>query len=375
MQGKVGHMFDREESRGDSLFSLIKTVLVSAFCLLVLSSCDRSDVSNEEKGLIRIPAAGSFGRALEKAYFEPFTEDTGIEVQIVAGGDDPIAAWEAQKTAGRIQFDLFPNDAIIVTSSPEEYVDHGLALPDDTLLHVSFPEKAVPLTPYVGWVIVCDRDAVDRCPRNYSEFFNDDDFPGDRAVPNVGAYDVLDTIEAALIADGYEREALYPLDLDKAFVRLEGVRDSIRVFWASFSGAQDVIRSGEAPIVLLNAARAHQLEAIEDMNLVISYQGASAMNIDWVIPRGAPNPDGARIFMQWAIDNPQAQGVMAKLAGYGPVTVAGAEAADKLGVGNHVGLHLEAVNIRTTEEIETVSRWVDENLDEMMNRWNEFVSR
>ena len=325
--------------------------------------------------MLSIPAGGSFGRGLDKAYFEPFTEETGIEIQLVAGGDDPMAALEAQKAAGRIQFDILTYDGAAIARGPDDFEDHGLVLPDDLLLPVSYPEKSVPIWIEAAFTVVCNKALVERCPRSFAEFFDTDAFPGDRSLPNIGTYETLDVLETTLLADGVRREDLYPIDLDRAFAKLEDIKDSVRLFWTSFSGAQDALRSGESTIMLLTDGRAHQLVIDHGMDLSISYVGAQSYSTDWVIPKGTPHVDEARIFMQWVIDNPQTQAVFTSMTFYGPVSMKGVEAAESMGIANHTGLHLEKTRMRTLEEVEKASRWVAENGNTMMDRWNEFVSR
>ena len=350
---------------------------LSLLAVLALSACGGPGSSDETPGVLSVSSTGgTLGRGLKKAYFEPFTEETGIEVQhITAGGDDPMTALAAQRAAGRVDFDLIFVDDLTIARGPELFADHELELADDLLMPVPFPAKSVPLATESSYVVACRPDMVERCPRSYAEFFDDAAFPGDRSVPNVGPYETVGVIETALIADGVRREHLYPLDLDRAFSKLEEIKDSIRLYWTSFSGSQDVLRSGEAQIALLPDGRANQLEQSQGVELAISYHGSLPSFMHSAIPEGAPNIEAARRFMQWVIDNPEAQAVFTSVIYYGPVSRRGIKALEQAGITNHLALQLDELTTQTLDDLQKASMWLAENRDTLMDRWNEFVSR
>ena len=60
--------------------------------------------------------------------------------------------------------------------------------------------------------------------RTGADFWNVKDFPGKRSLPNFPAY----MLPAALMADGVTADKLYPIDLDRAFKRLDKIKKDIR---------------------------------------------------------------------------------------------------------------------------------------------------
>src|SRR5580704_6265028 len=69
-------------------------------------------------------------------------------------------------------------------------------------------------------------------PDSWADFWDVKKFPGRRALRN----HPLATLEAALMADGVAPDQLYPLDVDRAFKKLEEIKPYITVWWTS--GAQ-----------------------------------------------------------------------------------------------------------------------------------------
>ena len=352
------------------------STLLAALLANFLAACGGDGSSGSRQSEITIPVAGGrWESAMKEAYFDPFTRETGIAVRAIRGGDDPVALLEAQRVANRVQLDLIVLDDAAIARWTEAFEDHRLELPDDLLLPMSFPEKTVPVQSYPSWVIACNKELVSRCPQTYSEFFDDEAFPGDRSIPNLGILDASGVLETALLGDGVAPDELYPMDLDRAFESLETISDSIRVFWTSFAASQDVLRSGEAAIVLMTDGRAHQLKLEQGMDLSISYHGASTVYAHWVMPKGAPNPEGARRFLQWAMEHPEAEAIFSSKTYFGPVSARGLAAADRMGIKNHSMANVEETRILSRGELEQISAWIAENGGTMMDRWNEFVSR
>ena len=75
-------------------------------------------------------------------------------------------------------------------------------------------------------------DMLDTAPATFADFFDADKFPGKR-----GAYNWVmgGLLEMALIADGVALEDLYPLDTDRAYKKIDTIKDDI-VWWDT--GAQ-----------------------------------------------------------------------------------------------------------------------------------------
>ena len=76
----------------------------------------------------------------------------------------------------------------------------------------------------------------DRVPQSCADFFDTKTYPGKRAVRSAALPNPL--IECALIADGVKPDDLYPLDIDRAFKKIETISDNL-VFWESDLGFRD----------------------------------------------------------------------------------------------------------------------------------------
>lgn len=61
-------------------------------------------------------------------------------------------------------------------------------------------------------------------------------------------------LEAALLADGVPMDELYPLDLDRAFAKLDTIKDDI-VWWTKGAEPSQMLSTGEADYALAWSGR------------------------------------------------------------------------------------------------------------------------
>jgi putative spermidine/putrescine transport system substrate-binding protein len=151
---------------------------------------------------------------------------------------------------------------------------------------------------------------------SWADFWDVKNFPGPRALQDQAPFN----LEFALLADGVPMEKIYPIDVDRAFKKMDEIKDHIAVWW----------KSGAEQIQLLTSAEAHYSSAWngrvnvaqgKGVPLEIVWEGG-CLDLDWwAIPRGNPNKDLAMKFIDFAI-KPERQGEqMQKYIAYGPTNL------------------------------------------------------
>src|SRR5690606_38494316 len=121
-----------------------------------------------------------------------------------------------------------------------------------------------------------------------------------------------------LLADGVATEDLYPLDLDRAFAKLDTIKDDI-VWYDTGDQQTQLVASGEAPLV--QAWNGRITQAAKEGQPVANDFGENLTTYEHVvIPTGYPNTDLAEDWMVWFLSNPEAQGKQAIETGYGPAS-------------------------------------------------------
>lgn len=168
---------------------------------------------------------------------------------------------------------------------------------------------------YYSTVIGCNKDAVKACPKTWAELFDMAKFPGKRSFYKWPTPGVL---EAALLADGVAPDKLYPLDLDRAFKKLDTIKSDI-VWWGTGAQSQQLLASAETPFGAFWNGR---------LNSVV--ESGIPVDISWdhnviaadllVVPKGSKNKDLAMKFIAFAT-SAESQAAMAKGTGYAPTNL------------------------------------------------------
>ena len=152
-------------------------------------------------------------------------------------------------------------------------------------------------------------------PMTLNDLFDLEKFPGKRTFYKWSAPGV---IEAALIADGVAPADLYPLDLDRAFAKLDTIKSEI-IWWTGGAQSQQLLASGEAPIGLFWNGRLAALAADGQEVGVVWDQNITAADA-LVVPKGTKNREAAMAFIAEAT-SAQAQADFAAATGYAPINI------------------------------------------------------
>jgi putative spermidine/putrescine transport system substrate-binding protein len=126
-------------------------------------------------------------------------------------------------------------------------------------------------------------------------------------------------LEIALLADGVAIDQLYPLDVDRAFKKLEPHLDQI-VFWEGGAQSQQFFRDGEVVMGNIWHTRANLLKK-EDPKFTWTWAQGMLTPSTWCVPKG--NPAGAKVmdFIR-STQAPEGQISLLRAMGNGPVNPA-----------------------------------------------------
>ena len=113
-----------------------------------------------------------------------------------------------------------------------------------------------------------------------------DKFPGGRAFPNFD--DPWRVLAAALLADGVSKEDLFPLDLDRAFRKLDTVRDDVTLWWKTGDQSVQGFRNGEYDLGQIWLTRAKAMKN-EGLQIGWSYKASFLVGDRIALIKGAPN--------------------------------------------------------------------------------------
>ncbi len=258
---------------------------------------------------------GAWSPACDAAFVKPFEQASGISIDHIARQHYPSVEIKANVEAHTYSWDaVIATDADVAELSPQKLLE---------MLDWSGPDMAqiMPAARKPDWMGTDTYATVigyrtDRFGKNgpdsWADFWNVAKFPGRRAMHK----HPIDTLEEALMADGVAMDKLYPIDMDRAFRKLDQIKPHVDVWWTGGAQTTQMLESGEVDMVPLWNARA-QVIIDAGKPVGISWnQGIFALE-GWVIPKGDPRADTARKFVAFCA-NAKRQAEFVSSLSYGP---------------------------------------------------------
>ncbi|MDT3378281.1 ABC transporter substrate-binding protein [Labrys neptuniae] len=265
---------------------------------------------------------GTTQDAQKEAWADKFTAKAGVNV--VQDGPTDYGKIKAMVEAGNVTWDVVDVEGdYAAQAGPKgllEKLDFGVI--DKSKLDPRFVTEYSVGSFYYSFVIGCNADAVAACPKTWADLFDTAKFPGKRTFYKWSAPGV---IEAALLADGVPADKLYPLDLDRAFKKLDTIKADI-IWWSGGAQSQQLIASAEAPFGSVWNGRMTAL-AKTGVKVETSWEQNITAADSLVVPKGTKNKDAAMQFIAFAT-SAQAQADMAATTGYAPINLGSAKLMD-----------------------------------------------
>jgi len=305
---------------------------------------------------------GVYRDAQIAAYCDPFSAATGAEV--IQGGPMNAAKLSAMLESGKPIWDVVDVvDVQLAVDSRKGYFEKI----DPTVVDVNEVEPEYVHDYGVANIVWSynigyntDAFPTGRHPRSWADVFDVAKFPGKRTLRDR----VYPTLEHALLADGVAMESLYPLDVDRAFAKLDTIKDDL-ILWKSNSESQQLFGDGVVGCGLILNGRGYD-----------SHQKGAPVNIEWnqnirsvdyyVIPKGAANADVAMQFMNY-VTKPKNQARMANRLAYAPTNLDAFEMIEEA-VKPWLSTHPDNASRGILIDIDY---WRD-NLEPLAKRWTEW---
>ncbi|WP_102224761.1 ABC transporter substrate-binding protein [Acidimangrovimonas sediminis] len=252
---------------------------------------------------------GNYHNMVKANFVEPFTAETGIEVQLVDNGD--MAKVKAQVLSNSVTWDVVDAPAAFATSGAKDKLWEPL---DDALLKTSgLVEKPnefyMPMYLYSGGILWDTKRNPDKHPVDFAGFYDVEKFPGRRCMRHLAP----EALEAALVADGVAPKDLYPLDVDRAFKKLDELKPHISKFASSTPEQVSSVVQNEADFSYSYYNRV-KAAVTNGANLDFSFEQTNNSLDFFAIPKGSKNKEAAMQFVEFCL-KPKQQKAWS-LAGY-----------------------------------------------------------
>lgn len=314
---------------------------------------------------------GAFQKAQREAWFNVVEKELGITIK--EDTTSGVADIRAQVASGRPTWDLSTQGAhtcgILEKEGKLEKLDAAIVndagVPKD--LKTDYWISQIVYSIAIGWRT---KAFSDKQPAGWAAFWDTKNFPGQRSMRRHPIYN----LEAALIADGVPLDKLYPIDVDRAFKKLEELKPHVLVWWNSGAQSAQILQDGEVDMVGAWNGRvqaAMKEKGAKGGPLAITFEQQMLVSDCWLVPKGAPNKDLAMKAIAIMM-RPDVQARLPQYINYAPANLAAFE----------TGLISKELAAQLPNSPENIGKgfllnvdWWVKNSDEMVKRFDAFVQK
>ena len=262
-----------------------------------------------------VSQGGAYQEAQTQAILDPVAEMLGITIDQDSSPD----AWPVIKTqtaTGKPIWDVVDTPTKDCIRGGEQGMIERLdfsKIPNAEKMPAEYKSPYSVAYEFYSSVLAYNKDKFgSNPPKSWADFWDVKKFPGTRALRN----HPLATLEAALLADGVPADKLYPLDVDRAFKKLEEIKPHITVWWTSGAQSAQLLADEEVDMEMAWNGRVSAV-AKEGAPVEFTYNQGFLQYTSLCILKGAPNLDTAVKFINAAL-TPEIQANFPAYIDYGP---------------------------------------------------------
>lgn len=315
----------------------------------------------QSDSMVIVSSGGVLEDSYKESIYKPWTQKTGAQV---ITGPNPVAKLKSMVEANAMEWDVMQVDAAVAAQlarqgllEPLDYsiIDKSDIIPGMAREHYLASDIS-------GTVIAWNTDSLKGAPPpvSWAQVWDLNRYPGKRGILKRASQ----TMEIALMADGVDKDKLYPLDVERALKSLAKIKE--RTYWWE-SGAQgaQILIDGEVPIAMEWIGRVQVPKkggAKVDYNLEQTLYASDS----WTVPKGVKNKKRSMEFIAFALQAPQ-QYAFSKLLPFGPVSKKAVSLMDP----EQLAQSPSAPNILSKGTFINFDWWADNNqkVSEEFNRW------
>lgn len=359
---KSAPLFSSEFNRRNVLKSGLLGASALAFGGTLLSACGGGDSAGDGKKIVVADWGGAIQDAEKEYLYGPFTKETGIEIVLTDPPTDVKV--KTQVDSGNVDWDLIAGGFSTIYSLGSDYFED---LPQNLLtIDGVAPEFVNPqgvayylFSVNAGW----NTDALgSKKMENWADFFDTAQFTGKRSLQ---AMSTAMDLEAALLADGVPVKDIYPMDIDRAFKKLEEIKSQVPQWWESGSQPGQMLVGGQVSASSIWSGRVFTLQE-EGAPIDFTWNEGYFQPAAWIVPKGAKNKDAAFQLIEYSLQ-PEVQG---KLWGNYPCGPTNTKAFDAMP--EDYAKKLPTYPDNAAVQFSRDEKWWADNREDVITRWNTF---
>ena len=249
-----------------------------------------------EGSIVVADAGGAMAESLAKRLYEPFEKETGIKV--IADHTTALGKAQAMAKSGNVVWDVFYTGDTDVAQASQDGIQLPIdwsVVPKDGFSPEVLNEYDAPAAAY-ALVMTYNTNLVKEPPKSWGEWWDTAKYDCARTMRNVP----VDNLEAAALASGVDRGAVYPIDLEAAYKQLDKIQPKVVTFWDS--GAQSIQLVADGSACLGTAWTSRVTAAVKASQPVGLVWNEAVYHQDYyTVMKGSKNPEGAMKFIAFAM--------------------------------------------------------------------------
>jgi putative spermidine/putrescine transport system substrate-binding protein len=205
-------------------------------------------VAQAQDSLTVLAFGGNFQQQMRDAWFKPAADQIGV--RLVQDTITNVSELRAHVQAGSKGWDVVMLSGPSCETARQEGLFEPLGLaPEQTegIPPSMVTDRYVGVLQYGAMLTWNPARFKGAAPQNWADFFDVKKFPGTRALDSRPTF----TLEIALLADGVKPSELYPLDVERAFRKLEQIKPHITAYYANGAVATQLLKDGEIDLLPL----------------------------------------------------------------------------------------------------------------------------
>lgn len=347
---------------------VFSTAAVALAAIFAQTPAQAQDLGKE---VVIATTGGLMRNMLEEHMYAPFAKATGVEViPFDIEVPDQWARAEAMARTGNMEFD-------IVTATGPDLVDKTEILHEidcSALKNVIEFGVEGSCEPYGvarttgGMLIAYDKEVFPEGPQNWADFWDVKKFPGPRGLPDTGDRDWW-VPAVALLADGVKPSELFPMDLDRAYAKLDQIRPHISVWWKTGNQVQQIMRDKEVVMTMSYSGRA--LATIKEGSpWAMAWSDALKDTGYMSVMKDAPNVAGALAYIDFFYGNAEAHPIFMRAVNYATSSAAGLEKMPP-----EERLLYATAPENYSKLVQPDFKWIGENRAMLRDRWTAWLTQ
>ncbi len=264
------------------------------------------------ESIVVASSGGKLEEAFTTAYYKPFTEKTGIKIVTAT---NTYAKLKAMVDANAVEWDVMQTDSAPAANNARlgllEALDYGV-IDKSSIIPGLAREHYLPIdtaAAVISWNTKNVRKEA--IPQTWAEMWDLKRFPGQRGLWKQPSQ----VMEIALMADGVDKDRLYPLDIERALKSLDRIRPQI-FWWTSGGQAAQILIDGDIAAEMCWNGRLYEPK-LGGAPVDFHFNQELLVADSFVVPRGVKNKNTSMEFIAFCMQ-PERQAAFSMAIPYGP---------------------------------------------------------